>query len=48
MHKKSEDAKHIQGVPKNVLIEHMGREHAAREKKIAYGKFFDFRAQKCI
>ena len=27
---------------------HMGREHASREKKIAHGKFFDFRAQKCI
>ena len=26
---------------------HMGSEYVSREKKITYGKFFDFRAQKC-
>ena len=29
-------------------ITHMGREHASREKKNTYGKFFDFCAEKCI
>ena len=27
---------------------HMGLKHASREKKMFHGKFFDFRAQKCI
>ena len=31
-----------------IITIHMGREHASREKKINYGKFFDFCAEKCV
>ena len=31
-----------------VVLIHMGREHASREKKIDYCKIFDFRAKQCI
>ena len=30
------------------VLAHIGREHASREKKIDYGKFFDFCADKYI
>ena len=35
------------GAAQRVIV-HMGREHASREKKINYGKFFDFCAEKCV
>ena len=32
----------------NSVSSHMGPKHASREKKITYGKFFDFWSEKCV